>query len=117
MKRYIRCSLNTAYIPESARKYYKVEVDPDPNEIIDLVDIFDSKGLELITTLEAKSRYAELFDFADIRYVSLCRNQNGEYRIYALTDVDITDKIPYIISRAKRDWDNRGYWINRGYWV
>lgn len=112
MKRYIRSTTYATYIPEPAKKYYKIQKDMEQWEIDELTESFDyNDNLEFIAPLEAKSSYYGILEDADIAYVSLCRDKDGNYGVYALTSgqtVDITKKIPYIIDRVRRDLYQEG---------
>ena len=112
MKRWIHSSsciesaTLTQNIPESCRQYYKIDRDIEHEEIDDLTEDFADSGLEFIAQLVAKSKYFDILDAGDISYVSLCTDKDGEYRVYAITSyghVDITDRIPEVISKVKRD--------------
>ena len=112
MKRWIHSSnciesaTLTQNIPESCRQYYKIDREIEQEEIDDITEDFADSSLEFIAPLVAKSKYFDILDAGDIAYVSLCKDEDGEYRVYAITSyghVDITDRIPEVISKVKRN--------------
>lgn len=109
MKRYIRSSNDSSQIPAEVRKYYKIDTS-DMEDIDELAEEFAYDGLELLFTVEAKSRYKDIFDEANIGYASVCRRKDGSTGVFVLAgdstyDISDPDKIQDIIRRVK---DNRG---------
>lgn len=105
----IECSSNfsSSLIPDSCKVYYKLDKEIDPEEINELTEIFAYSNLEFIAPLVAKSKWFDLLDKGDISYASLCKDSRGSYGVYSITSygvVNITDRIPEVISKVKRDY-------------
>lgn len=106
MKRYIKSETITSMIPSQCSKYYQVDNTLDEWEVADLAGVYHHAGLEWIAALRPKSRYQRVLELAEIDSVSLCKDSDGDYGVYALTGDrvhNITDNIPYIVDRARRD--------------
>ena len=108
MKRYIKCAESVVSIPSECQKYYKVDKSQSQSESDELADEFASFGLEFLYPVEAKSRYADIFDIADIYYASVCRRKDGSIGVYVFGDDKVYDlsapnKIKYIIEDVKAD--------------
>lgn len=107
MKRYIKTDANTSMIPEGLGRYYKVDKS-GVDDMDELAEEFAYSGLELLFTVEAKSRYMDIFDKADISYASVCRRKDGSVGVFVLAgdrvhDISDPDKIKDIISRVRPD--------------